>query len=120
MSDKVENFKNKVLGEYEKGNIVVDGMDGVHGTNLKEFIKQPVEGILYDLNRHEMVVLTFIEDPKWVNDYAVTKVIRALKARIKELEEEERYDKGDMRYVFESFDAHDSFDSQLKQYDSPI
>ena len=32
------------------------------------------------------VVLTFIDDPKWVNDYAVCQVIRALKSKIDELE----------------------------------
>ena len=54
---------------------------------LSEFIEQPVEGILYDLNRGEEVTLTIInDDPKWVNDYAVAKVIRALKDRINELE----------------------------------
>ena len=56
--------------------------------NIKEFIKQPADGILYDLNRDEATILTFIEDPKWVNDYAVCKVIRALKNRIKELEKQ--------------------------------
>lgn len=45
----------------------------------KEFIKQPIEGMLYDLNRNEVTVLTLIEDPKWVNDYAVSKVIQELK-----------------------------------------
>jgi len=42
--------------------------------------------MLYDLNRNEAVVLTFLDDPKWVNDYAVCKVIRAMKNRIDELE----------------------------------
>lgn len=53
---------------------------------IKEFIKQPTEGMLYDLNRSETVVLTFLPDPRWVNDYAVAKVIAELKNRIKELE----------------------------------
>jgi hypothetical protein len=38
------------------------------------------------LNRNEVVVLTFLPDPKWINDYAVAQVIRALKNRIDELE----------------------------------
>jgi len=54
--------------------------DGPAVANLDEFIKQPAEGILYDLNRGREVVLMFIDDPKWVNDYAVGLVIDKLKA----------------------------------------
>jgi len=80
-------MKKKILSEYKKGNIVFSGIEGLQVMNLSEFIKQPVEGILYDLNRNEAVVLTFLPDPKWVNDYAAAQVIRALKSRIDELEE---------------------------------
>jgi hypothetical protein len=82
----MEEIKNKILEEYKKGNIVVAGIEGLQGMPLVEFIKQPIEGMLYDLNRDETVVLTFLPDFKWVNDYAVSKVIRALKSRIDELE----------------------------------
>lgn len=45
--------------------------------------------MLYDLNRSEAVALTFLDtDPKWINDYAVAKVIRALKNKIDKLEAE--------------------------------
>ena len=81
------SIKNKILKEYKKGNIVVAGV-GLQRIPIKEFIKQPVEGMLYDLNRDEATVLTFIDNPKWVNNYAVSKVIVALKKRIKELEEQ--------------------------------
>ena len=53
---------------------------------IADFIKQPADGILYDLNRNESTVLTFLPDPKWINDFAVAQVIRALKKRIDELE----------------------------------
>jgi hypothetical protein len=46
---------------------------------------QPTDGLLYDLNRDEATVLILIDDPKWINDYAVCKVIRTLKKRIDEL-----------------------------------
>lgn len=82
----MEEIKIKILEEYEKGNIVVAGIEGLQGMPLKEFIKQPAEGMLYDLNRIESVVLTFLPDPKWINDYAVAQVIRALKSKIDELE----------------------------------
>ena len=82
----MEEIKNKILEEYKKGNIVVASFDGLHGMPIVDFIKQPVEGMLYDLNRNEAVVLTFLPDPKWVNDYASSQVIRQLKKRIEELE----------------------------------
>lgn len=82
----MEEVKNKILDEYKKGNIVVSGFEGLQSMPLSEFIKQPADGMLYDLNRNEAVVLTFLPDPKWVNDYAVSQVIRALKNRIDELE----------------------------------
>ena len=87
---KKNSLKNKILEECKKGNIVIAGIDGLQGMPVKEFIKQPVEGMLYDLNRDAATILTFIthNNPKWVNDYAVMKVIVELKNRIKELEEQ--------------------------------
>jgi hypothetical protein len=83
----IESIKDRILKEYNKGNVVVSGFEGLQVTPLDGIIKQPVDGLLYDLNRNEATILTFINDPKWVNDYAVTKVIRALKKRIEELED---------------------------------
>lgn len=77
-----EEIKDIVLKEYANGNIVVSGEEGIQAMPIKEFVKQPVEGMLYDLNRNEAVVLTFIKDPKWINDYAVCKVIQVLKSQI--------------------------------------
>jgi hypothetical protein len=82
----MEEIKNIVLDEYKKGNVVFVGIEGLQTAPISEFIKQPADGILYDLNRIESVVLSFLSDPKWVNDYAVAQVIRALKNRIDELE----------------------------------
>ena len=79
------NIKQRVLDEYKNGNIVVYNFEGLKIIELSEFIKQPVEGMLYDLNRSESVVLALIEDPKWINDYACAKVIMALNDKIKEL-----------------------------------
>ena len=90
----MSELKDKILEEYKKGNIIVASAFGLEGYKLSEFIKQPTEGLLYDLNRNETVVLTFIDDPKWVNDYAVCKVITALKSKIEELENELKELKG--------------------------
>lgn len=82
----MEEVRKFILEEYKKGNITVAGVEGLQKMPLSDFIKQPTEGMLYDLNRNESTVLTFLPDPKWVNDYAVAQVIRALKNRIDELE----------------------------------
>ena len=82
----MESIKEKILEEYRKGNIVVATSEGLSVCKLSEIIKQPAEGILYDINRNESVILTFIPDPKWVNDYASSQIIRELKKRIEELE----------------------------------
>ena len=73
-----EQIRDIVLQERDKGNIVYASFEGLISVPLDEVIKQPIDGLLYDLNRNESVVLTFIDDPKWVNDFAVATVIRKL------------------------------------------
>ena len=82
----MEKIKEKILKEYENGNIVIVTQEGLRGVKLSDIIKQPADGLLYDLNRDEATILTFIDNPKWINDFAACKVIRALKNRIDELE----------------------------------
>jgi len=79
-----EEFHELVCKEYTVGNITVMGIDGVQVYKLKDFLKQPIEGMLYDLNRGEEVISCYKDDPKWVNDYACTKVIRELKKQLEE------------------------------------
>ena len=71
-------MKDRILAERGKGNICILGVEGLMTMPLEDFVKQPVEGILYDLNRSEEVCLTFINERKWVNDFAVAQVIRKL------------------------------------------
>ena len=75
-----------ILEEYKEDKIVFNSVKGLIAANIKNFIEQPVDGILYDLNRSEEVVLTFINDEKWINDYAVCKVIRKLYEKVEKLE----------------------------------
>jgi len=87
MDEKFKIFRDKILGEARKGNICYfPTPDECVVTNLKEFIKQPIDGILWDINRTPETILTFIDDPKWVNDYAVYLTIKALKEKIDKLE----------------------------------
>jgi hypothetical protein len=84
---KTSEIEKLIHEEYKQGNIVTRNINGLEGCPIDEFIKQPADGILYDLSRTEVEILTGNEsDPKWINDFAVAKVIRALKSRIEELE----------------------------------
>ena len=86
----ISEIKELILEEFDKGNIIFCGIGVLQGGNLKEFIKQPTDGILYDLNLLEETVLSQTENQKWINDFAVAKVIRALKERISELESQKQ------------------------------
>jgi len=81
-----EDIKQKVIELSNEGKILFMQSGSLYSVDVKEFIKQPADGILYDLNRSEVTTLAFIDDPKWINDYAVRKVIRSLKETIQELE----------------------------------
>ncbi len=83
-NEGIEDIRKIVLGEYKKGNIVISTFGGLKSSELKEIIKQPINGLLYDLNRDDATILTCINDPKWINDYAAMKVIVELKKQLDE------------------------------------
>lgn len=75
----LEELRDKILAERAAGNVVFWGLPGeLMSAPLDDFVKQPADGMLYDLNRLEEISLTFLKDPKWVNDFAVALVIRKL------------------------------------------
>jgi len=80
-------LRDLILKKRDEGKVVFMGIEGPMEADLEVFIKQPTTGILYDLNRAPEVVLTFINDPKWVNDFAVGLVIAALKEKLDGKEE---------------------------------
>jgi hypothetical protein len=82
-----QKVKDLILKEEQNGNIVVFTIEGLVSAPLDKIIEQPADGILYDLNRDKVTIMTFINDKKWVNDYACALVIAKLK---KELEHTEK------------------------------
>ena len=82
---KKEDVFELILKKEKEGKIVINTLGGLQEIELAKFIKQSAEGILYDLNRDKATVLTFIDDKKWVNDYACGLVIVALKKKLEEL-----------------------------------
>ncbi len=98
MSEKQESIKELVLQKRDEGKVVFMTLEGAASIPVDVFIRQPVNGILYDLNRLEETALTFMPDPKWVNDFAVALTIRALyadkaalEARLSKMEEDVRH-----------------------------
>ena len=88
MKEETEvKIKELIMEQQKKGNVVFATFDGLMFAPLDKFVAQPVEGLLYDLNRLPEVVMTFLPDPKWINDYAVYQVITYLHGRVQELEE---------------------------------
>jgi len=83
---ELESIKDKVLSEWEKGNLVFADFEGLKSINFDDFIKQPLDGMLYDINRNLATILTFIDDPKWVNDFALTKLLEYYYNKCKEYE----------------------------------
>lgn len=73
-----ESLRDKILAERDKGNLVYAHIEGYSVVAVDDFVKQPVDGMLYDLNRGEEVILSFITEKKWINDFAVALTIRKL------------------------------------------
>jgi hypothetical protein len=82
LQEQREAMYEKVTSCYRDGQIVIATAEGLTTMNLTTCIEQPIDKLLYDLNRDELTIsLTismFLADPKWVNDFASTQVIRAL------------------------------------------
>ena len=77
----------KVIRENEdKGFVTIMSIDGLMSIPIDEFIKQPTEGLLYDLNRDKLTTITLGSEGnvRWVNDYAVALVIEYLMKQLKE------------------------------------
>ena len=75
-----------VLAQWKAGNICYMDFDGnIMSASTQNFIQQPADGILYDLNRLEECIS---EGVRWVNDFGMAKTVRVLKDRIATLEVE--------------------------------
>ena len=88
MEDK--SIRDLVIEEAKNGNVIVNSGCGLEKYKLSEFVKQPAEGLLYDLNRDSLTILAFIDNPKWINDFACSQVIRYLKEQLDCLQKEHK------------------------------
>ena len=83
---EIKTFRNKVLEDWNNGNLVYVDIEGLKSVKFEDFIKQPLDGMLYDINRDAVTILTFIEEPRWVNDFALTKLLEYYYNKCKEYE----------------------------------
>ena len=79
-----------VMEQEKQGNVVFEGIEGTMGAKISEFIQQPVEGILYDLNRDKVTLFSQYskDNIRWINDYAVAVTITALRAELERVKAE--------------------------------
>lgn len=76
---KDDELREMVLDARKEGKVVMWLLPGQIGTTpLDDFVRQPADGILYDLNRDEACALSSAPNIRWVNDFAVALTIRKL------------------------------------------
>ena len=93
---KKKKYSELVIEEREKGNVVFLALDEIISMPVRDIVAQPVDGLLWDLNRDEATALTFMDREgmvHWVNNFAVALVIRELKAQLSRLEAENEMEK---------------------------
>ncbi len=74
-----ENIRDLVLRKEKEGMVILRTIEGFSEISIDGILNQPTEGLLSDLNRDRITILTYIKDnPKWVNDYACMLVIEKL------------------------------------------
>lgn len=87
----VQEITDFILAKKKEGKAVYYvSPDELAVSALEDLCNQPADGILYDLNRDEASILAFAseDDPYWVNNFATAQVIRHLKGRVEELEQQ--------------------------------
>lgn len=89
MSDELierKKWSKIVLENREEGRVVcILTPDEWGAISVSEIIKQPVDGLLWDLNRDEATALSFMDKEgmtHWVNNFAVAMVIRELHSQL--------------------------------------
>lgn len=75
---KEEELRDKIFEAYKEGYICYRTPEGVMKQRIDDFVKQPLEGMLYDINRDKATILANLKDPKWINDFALTVLLEYL------------------------------------------
>ena len=82
-----EKLKDLVLDARRDGYIVFRTIEGLHKQKIDEFVKQPIYGQLYDINRDLATCLAFIDEPMGVNNLASHVLLRYYYDKCNKLEQ---------------------------------
>jgi len=90
---KEKTVPEMVMEQEKEGVIVFMGIEGAMGAKISEFIQQPADGILYDLNRDKATLLSQYskDNVRWINDYAVAVTITSLRAELERVKAENEW-----------------------------
>jgi len=92
--EEINKIYQDIRDKRSEGQIIIMSCEGPLAEGIKDFIEQPTESILYDLNRDEATTLTLAKSGKlesrFINDLAVVTTIMALKDKIDRLERERK------------------------------
>ena len=87
METKRDEMLKEIFEHRNKGEIVFMTIDGLMSAKIEDIIKQPTEGLLYDLNRDVATLSTLFKktgDVRYINDMAIANVVRYLMNKIQE------------------------------------
>ena len=85
-----EELQNLILSKKKEGQIVFRSLEGLMEAKMENIIQQPANGLLWDLNRDMVTLLSRASDdnPYWVNDLALANITEFLINKVNEITEE--------------------------------
>lgn len=69
---------------FKKGNVLIEDDGNIYSVPIKDLVNQSTDGLLYDLNRLESVIMTIFAKSMVVNELALVNIVRYLHNRAKE------------------------------------
>lgn len=91
MRINIGKAKKLILERKAEGRIVYfDSIGRLASCPIEEICDQPIEGLLYELNRGEDTILAMAkaDNIQWVNNFAATQEIKYLYNRVEELKKD--------------------------------
>lgn len=79
---KSDEVKELVVKAPKDGKVTILTIDGLVEANIDNLLSQPIEGLLYDLNRDELSLLAIRDNPRWINDYAMMQILKYVTQKI--------------------------------------
>lgn len=77
-SEGIEKLKDLIRDKAKEGKVVFYTVEGLAVADIDKLINQPIDGLLYDLNRLPEVIMSNF-GKRSVNDYAMMLILKRLK-----------------------------------------